>query len=313
MKTPSALRPRFGPLLLVSGLTFVSAWAQPATPPSTPPAARADRGAAAAPGDRLVVYKKTAGQDLRLWVRSPSDLKPADRRPAVVFFHGGGWVGGPLFQFNDQSRHFVARGMVAVQVEYRFPAKSENDAPPVVCIQDARSALRWVRAHAVELGIDPARIAAAGGSAGGHLAAFASMVEGVDDPQDDLKVSPRGNAQLLFNPVLDNGPGGYGHARMGERWRDYSPAHHVTADDPPAIVFLGTKDALVSTATIESFAVAMKKVGVRCETRFYADKEHGFFNKSPDKETTVAACDAFLVSLGWLPAQSPAAPAVNAP
>jgi acetyl esterase/lipase len=86
-------------------------------------------------------------------------------------------------------------------------------------------------------------------------------------------------------------------------WRDFSPAHHITADDPPAIVFLGTKDALVPTKTLEDFAAAMTKVGVRCETHFYAGKEHGFFNPSPEKEATIAACDAFLVSLGWLPAE----------
>jgi len=288
----------------------LSSLAVGAAPPPIEPAGRAiqktttavDRGASAASGDRMFVYKTVDGQPLRLWVRSPSGIKPGDRRPAAVFFHGGGWVSGSLFQFNAHCTHLAARGMVAVQVEYRFASKGDKGGPPTVCIQDARSAMRWVRSHARELGIDPLRIAAGGGSAGGHLAAFASMVNGCDDPGDDLSVSPRGNAQLLFNPVLDNGPGGYSHERMGKNWMDYSPAHHVSTDDPPAIVFLGTKDALVPVKTLASFAKQMADRGVRCEERYYADREHGFFNKSPDREATIAECDAFLVSLGWLPA-----------
>jgi len=260
-----------------------------------------DRGAKAAPGDQMFVYKTVGDQKLRLWVRMPKDAKPSDHRPAAVFFHGGGWVGGPLFQFDKQSSHFVERGMVTVQVEYRFVPNGDDGGPPLVCIQDAKSAMRWVRSHAAELGIDPNRIAACGGSAGGHLAAFCSMVEGCDDPQDDLTISPRGNAQLLFNPVFDNSPGGYGHARMGKHWLEYSPAQHISADDPPAIVFLGTKDELIPAKTLDRFAAEMIKVGVRCEKYYYEGRSHGFFNKPADREDTVTKCDAFLVSLGWLP------------
>jgi arylsulfatase A-like enzyme/acetyl esterase/lipase len=262
--------------------------------------AAVDRGAQAEKGDRMFVYKTAGDQKLRLWVRMPKDAKPGDQRPAAVFFHGGGWVGGPLFQFKDHCSYLASRGMVGIQVEYRFVPNGDDGGPPLVCVQDAKSAMRWVRAHAAELGIDPNRIAAGGGSAGGHLAAFASMVEGCDDPQDDLTISPRGNAQLLFNPVFDNGPGGYGHVRMGQEWKRFSPAHHITADDPPAIVFLGTKDDLIPVRTLESFAANMEKVGVRCETHYYEGRAHGFFNAPADKKETIAKCDAFLVSLGWI-------------
>ena len=265
------------------------------------PARVDDRGAKADPADRSYVYKNIDGRDLRLWVRQPADARRGDRRPAVVFFHGGGWVGGPLFQFKDHCAHFARRGLVAVQVEYRFATKQQADAPPLDCIQDARSAMRWVRAHAKELGVDPNRIAAGGGSAGGHLAAFASMVEGGDDPADDRTVSPRGNAQLLFNPVFDNGPGGYAHDRMGAAWKQYSPIDHISADDPPALVFIGSRDALVPVPTVERFVEGMREVGVRCEARTYEGREHGFFNREPDKAHTLAECDAFLVELGWLP------------
>ncbi|MDI1319521.1 MAG: alpha/beta hydrolase, partial [bacterium] len=265
-------------ICLTGGLGLVKR-ASPAEPRAKIAVAPVDRGAQAEPGDQMFVYKTVDGQSLRLWVKLPPGHQPGGARPAAVFFHGGGWVSGPLFQFRDLSRHLAAEGVVAVQVEYRFAAKGDSGGPPIICIQDARSAIRWVRAHAADLGVDPRRIAAGGGSAGGHLAAFASMVDGCDDPHDDLAVSPKGNAQLLFNPVFDQSPDNYAHERMGAEWIKFSPAHHISADDPPAIVFFGTNDALVPVKTVERFAEEMAKVGVRCVVHFYPGREHGFFNK----------------------------------
>jgi len=205
------------------------------------------------------VYKKAGDRELKLSIVKPPDWKPADRRPALVFFHGGGWVGGGPTQFTRQAEHLAARGMVCIQVEYRLLPRQGKE-PPLVCIQDAKSAMRWVRAHAAELGADPARIGAGGGSAGGHLAAFVGMVGGLDDPQDDLRVSPRADALVLFNPVFDNGPDqGWGTALVGERYREFSPAHNISADDPPAIVFLGTQDKLIPVAVARRFQEGMAR------------------------------------------------------
>ncbi len=88
---------------------------------------------------------------------------------------------------------------------------------------------------------------------------------------------------------------------MGTSWHQYSPLHHISADDPPALVFIGSRDALVPVPTVERFVEGMRKVGVRCEARTYEGREHGFFNREPDKAHTLAECDAFLVELGWLP------------
>lgn len=246
------------------------------------------------------VYKKAGDRELHLHIEKPSAWKPADRHPAVVFFFGGGWVGGSATQFQVQSEYLATRGMVGIRVEYRVIPKGDK-GPPVVCCQDAKSAMRWVRAHAAELGIDPQRIAAAGGSAGGHLAAFTSMVDGVDDPADDLSVSPKANALVLFNPVFDNGPnGGWGNARVGDRYKEFSPAHNISSAAPPTVVFLGGKDDLISVAVLERFKEGMAKAGVRCDTHVYGGKPHGFFNKDPDKTTTLVETDRFLASLGWL-------------
>ncbi len=250
------------------------------------------------------VYKTVGERALKLHVVEPAERQPTDRRPAIVFFHGGGWRAGRPVQFNEHARYLSTRGMVCAQVEYRLLAGKSSE-PPLVCVQDAKSAMRWVRAHAAGLGIDPERIAAAGGSAGGHLAAFVGMVEGLDAPGDDLTISPKANALVLFNPVFDNGPeNGYGTERVGARYQEFSPAHNVTRDDPPTIVFLGSKDRLVPVSVLERFQTNMTRAGVRCDAIVYPGQPHGFFNfKKRDPEyylQTLTAADAFLTSLGWL-------------
>lgn len=253
------------------------------------------------PGD-VVVYKRAGDRELKLFVDKPPGWRPGADLPAVVFF-GGGWVGGSPAQFEPQSEYLATRGAVGIRAEYR--TLPEGDAgPPTVCVRDAKSAMRFVRSHAKELGVDPARIAAAGGSAGGHLAAATALLPGLDDPADDLAVSPRPDALILFNPVLNNGPGRWGHGRVGDRFREFSPAHNVTAEAPPAVVFLGDADRLIPLSVVRDFEAAMKKAGVRCETHVYPGAGHGFFNKRPGNDrafrATLAETDRFLASLGWL-------------
>jgi acetyl esterase len=261
------------------------------------------------------VYKKVDGRDLTLWVVRPEAGSEKKARPAIVFFHGGGWVGGSPGVFNRHAEYFASRGMVAVLVEYRL-LKGKGGEPPEVCIRDAKSAMRWVRAHAAELGVDPDRIASAGGSAGGHLAAAVTMLPGVDDPQDDAAVSPKSQAMILFNAVADNGPGEYGYNRVGERYKEFSPAHHISADAPPALVIAGDKDHLIPVATVERFRDEMKKAGVRCDVRIYPGQGHGFFNGRGGNDyyyrATTRDADEFLASRGWIQGP-PTLPAATQP
>ena len=259
-------------------------------------------GCLAAAESTAHVYKVVGERSLKLYIVRPAEGKGPF--PAVVFYHGGGWVGGNPTQFAQHSEHLASRGMVAVSVEYRLLEKG-GSAPPVLCIQDAKSAMRWVRSHARELNIDPNRIASAGGSAGGHLAAFVGMMDGLDDPADDRSVPARSNAMLLFNPVFDNGPDGWGYKLTGARYKEFSPFHNVTASAPPAIVFVGSEDKLLPTATVNSFCSAMQKAKVRCEARIYEGQGHGFFNYKAGGaneyyQKTLKAADEFLVSLGWI-------------
>lgn len=251
-------------------------------------------------GERYT-YKTVDDRDMSLYVVKPGDWKATDSRPAIMFYHGGGWTQGGPFQFNEHSKYLSTRGIVCIQVEYRLIEKGET---PKVCIHDAKSAMRWVRSNAGKLGIDPNRIASGGGSAGGHLAAFVGMVDGMDDPQDDLTVSAKSNAMLLFNPVLDNGPGGYGHDRVKDEFRKYSPFHHVSADDPPAVFFLGDEDVLIPVKMAQAFKDRMEAVGIACEVEVFKTMPHSFFNYSKYDHVpyykTILTSDRFLERLGWV-------------
>jgi len=250
-----------------------------------------------------IPYKTVGERKLMLHIDQPDDRKPGDQLPAIVFFFGGGWVGGSPKQFEEHAKYFATRGMVGIRVDYRTIDKKNGPGTPDICIEDAKAAIRYVRKNATELGIDPDRIAASGGSAGGHLAAATALVPGFE--KEGAKPSSKPNALVLFNPVLDNGPDdGWGHSRVGDDYKKYSPAHNITKDAPPAIVFLGTKDKLIPVSTMERFRDNMKKADVRCELHLWPDGPHGYFNHGRDGNKayldTVTKADKFLAALDWL-------------
>ncbi|WP_425398870.1 alpha/beta hydrolase [Aeoliella sp.] len=250
---------------------------------------------------RSVVYKKVGDRELELILSEPT-AKSDEPRPAIVYIHGGGWSGGSHKSFADRLKRYVPRGIVFAQVEYRLIGRKPND-PPVPCIEDAKSAMRWVRSHADELNIDPDKILATGSSAGGHLSAAVTLLEGVDAAEDDLDVSPKANALVLFCPVLDNGPkDGYGHERCGPNWKDYSPAHHVTEGLPPTLILAGRDDPTAKLAAMERFTEAMQEAGNDCEL-LVLEGGHGFMRSKDHPENyqkTVEAFDDFLIKHGWM-------------
>ncbi|MHC4353864.1 MAG: alpha/beta hydrolase [Planctomycetota bacterium] len=250
--------------------------------------------------DKAIVYKKTGQSELNIHVFNPENHDRSDKRPAIVFFFGGGWNGGSPSQFYPHCHYLASRGMVAMSAEYRV--KTRHGTSPRECVKDGKSAIRWIRAHAGELGIDPNRLAAGGGSAGGHVAAATATVKGFAQAGEDRKISCRPNALVLFNPVFDNGPGGYGHDRVKEYWRDFSPMHNISESTPPTIVFLGTRDKLIPTTTAEQYKKLMAEKGRRCDLYLYEGQGHGFFNYKSEKyyTVTVIEADRFLASLEYL-------------
>jgi acetyl esterase/lipase len=247
------------------------------------------------------VYKQVGDVELRIELVAPDGHTSKDRRPAIVFFFGGGWNGGTTEQFRPQADYLASRGMVAALADYRV--RSRHGTTPFACVADGKSAVRWLRTNAARLGIDPGRIAAGGGSAGGHVAAATGVLAGLDEPSEDRAVSSVPDALVLFNPVFDNGPDGYGHARVKPRWREISPLHNLRKGAPPTIVFLGSKDKLIPVATARAYRSRMQQVGSRCDLHVYDGQPHGFFNRTRSARCyalTVREMDRFLASLGWL-------------
>ena len=149
-------------------------------------------------GVKARVYKKVGDVELKMFVFLPKGHKASDKRPAVVFFFGGGWSGGSPKQFVPHCQYFASRGMVAMTAEYRVARR--HNVKAVSCVADAKSAIRWAREHADSLGIDVDRIVASGGSAGGHVAACTGVLTGFEEKNEKSDISSRPNAMVLFNP-----------------------------------------------------------------------------------------------------------------
>jgi acetyl esterase len=250
---------------------------------------------------KLVTYKVAGGRELKLHVFLPPDWRATDRRPAFVSIHGGGWTGGDATRMYPFAQHFAARGMVALSVEYRL-LKPGNGVTVFDCVEDGRSAVRYVRAHAAELGIDPAKIVANGASAGGHVAVGTAQFTSINAPGDDRRVAAEPNALILFYPVIDTSKEGYGNAKIGARWQELSPVHHVRPGLPPTLVFHGTGDVTTPFRGAQRFLEEMKRAGNRCELDVNQGGIHGYLLIERGLfEDTLAKCERFLASVGMLP------------
>ncbi|MBI2826371.1 MAG: alpha/beta hydrolase [Planctomycetia bacterium] len=264
------------------------------------------------PGAKAETYKTVGDTRLKLYVFEPDGWKASDKRPAIVCFFGGGWTSGSPRQFLPQCKYLATRGMVAIAADYRVA--SRNQVKAVDCVKDAKSAIRFVRTSAARLGVDPNRIVAAGGSAGGHLAAACGTLAGFDEPNEDASISSRPNAMLLFNPAvvlaaiegvdLDLRRMATLADRLGTNPRDLSPYHHISAGVPPTAIFHGKADQVVPYATVVAFAKAMKDAGNTCELFSYDGEGHGFFNYGRGRNemfvATLKEADKFLAQLGYL-------------
>jgi acetyl esterase/lipase len=256
--------------------------------------------------DKVLTYKRIGDVELTLHVFNPEGHKPSDKRPVIVFFFGGGWVSGTQAHFYAQAQTFVAQGLVAICADYRV--KSRHDTTPFECVRDGKSAIRWVRQHADELGIDPNRIVAAGGSAGGHVAACTGVIQGHDEDGEDARISSVPNAMILFNPVIDTTKMGYGEGKVTqERKTEISPCHHVRNGIAPTLIFHGTEDTTVPYENVERFTKLMNDAGNKCTLVPFEGKGHGFFNSprmrptntDEDFNITMGKSIDFLTEIGF--------------
>lgn len=244
-------------------------------------------------------YKKVDATNLYLEIIKPHNFDEAKVYPAMVFFFGGGWTGGSRTHFSYHAEHFAEKGIVCFLADYR--TKKNSNTTPFESLKDAKSAMRYIRENASKLNIDPNKIIASGGSAGGHLAAATALITGFNDELDNLEISCVPNALVLYNPVIDNGPGGYGYERIGDAYPTFSPLHNIKKGAPPTVFFLGTKDKLIPVETAKYYQVVMQKIGSRCDLHLYENQDHGFFNFANSEyfKKTLATTDLFLQSLGY--------------
>jgi len=247
-----------------------------------------------------ITYKQIDTISLNLTLFYPSDSSETTSYPAIVFFFGGGWTSGSISQFEPHAKYFASRGMVTALADYRTAKK--YGTTPFDAVADAKSAIRFIRSNAVRLKINPDQIVASGGSAGGHLAAATAILDGLDDANDQLAISCVPNALVLYNPVIDNSPEGYGYDKVGDRYPEISPYHAIRSSAPPTIFFLGTKDRLIPVETAKAFKTKLESFSTRCDLHLYAGQDHGFFNlrNLPYYLETVYQTDLFLSSLGYL-------------
>lgn len=259
------------------------------------------------------IYKEVDGRVLRAHVFRAPDLQEAAGNAAVAFFHGGGWAFGEPAEFFAACKRYARKGMVSVSFEYRLSINPDGSYPhpdisPIESVKDARSAVRWLRANAADLGVDPDRIVASGQSAGGQLALATALLHGMDEATDDRAVSPAPNAIVLYSscvntlePWIDNLLGD-----RSERIWDISPYHRLRAGMPPVLAFHGDDDGTVLYYTIGMFQRKMRQLGNAYELVTLPGRDHylggdrdgeyaGYFDEAILEQT-----DAWLRRLGIL-------------
>jgi pectinesterase len=255
-----------------------------------------------------VTYVRRGAHDLKLDLYLPKASGTAPR-PAIVFVHGGGWRAGVRANFAPMAIRMAERGYVAATISYRLSPEALYPA----AIVDAKAAVRWVRAHATDYRIDPDRIAIAGGSAGGQIAALTGVTNGEArfDP-DGGNVSSDVQAIVNIDGLSDftsdearkyeddpakqpSSAGAWFGGRYAEKaalWRDASPLFHVNKTTPP-LLFIVSAQRRFSLGR-EAMAERLRVLGVPNRVVPVPDTPHSFWLFDPWLAPTVEATDAFL-------------------
>lgn len=250
------------------------------------------------------VYKTVDGIELEMVMYKPQ-INTSIKLPALVFYFGGGWVSGTPEHFRLQAEYFATRGIVVFCPDYR--TKSRHNTTPFESVKDAKSAIRYLKTHASDLGIDTSRIVASGGSAGGHLAAGTAILDKINEDSDNTSISTVPFALVLFNPVVDTGKRGYGQEKLVGREFEISPVHHIDEGVPPTLIMHGKADTTVPYENVLRFKYLMQQEGNKCVLVGYKHQKHGFFNygkKSKYFRKTLKRTEVFLEDFNLLRGES---------
>lgn len=244
----------------------------------------ADRSKVAIIND--VIYGKGADEELKIDLALPAKKDKA--APCIVVIHGGAWAHGSKSQHAPQIKRFAELGYVSASVQYRFCPKHIFPAQ----VEDVKCAVRFLRANADQLGLDPNRIGAMGVSAGAHLA---MMLDTVDEESDlegaggnekqpskvQCAVSIVGPTELwaddiplVSKPLLQSFLGGTPQEKP-ELTKKASPIAHLSKDDGPILMIHGTKDELVPQTQVYKMIDAMGAIGVKGRAEVLPGLGHG--------------------------------------
>lgn len=238
------------------------------------------------------IYKEVDGQSLELFVFLPEHQSTPT--PAIVWYYGSGFNKREPGQFFEHGKILAKLGMASISTKIRGAAGNRENRDITPCLEDAKSAFRWVRSRVDKFNLDPDRIAVGGGSSGGYLAAAMATLPDFDTPSEDLKVPVDPSLQVLFNPFL-------GRVDFP---KELAPLKNVTKDTPPAILFQGTEDTTTPLSLAYQYQISISQPGNESRVVVYEGQKHGFFNYrdggNPYYYKTVGDMLVFLEAHGYL-------------
>jgi acetyl esterase len=252
----------------------------PSTPPSTQPAATTvPTTPTELPGATTFIYRDLKPDPMRLFVVNPANWKASDRRPAYVFFFGGGFIKGTPDRSIGTAKSLTKLGFVGIAPDYRTRERFGTTA--VECIADARASLRWVQDHASELGIDPKRVVVGGSSAGGSLALWTAIGHTPPGSVDAESPKFKPAALILFSAPTDT-LNSKRAPLFGKHAAELSPLQNLDAKMPPVLAFHGDADQTVPHSDGVKLRDALRATGSEIDLVTVPGGDHGFRTQLPE-------------------------------
>jgi acetyl esterase len=234
---------------------------------------------------QVMSYGKTEDTILNIYYIKPTHVKPADKQPAVIWIHGGAWVGGKANTFFANAAYSSLKGTIGISIEYRLINNAKKDITQ--CIEDCKNAIEFIKSKAQPLNIDTNKIVLIGESAGGHLAACMAM----NKPN---RTTPY--ALVLYNPVLNCSTSTFikfmdasvimlknkklDTIALFEKYRDkaikISPLFQVKQKFPPTLVLNGLEDKITPAEYAIAFTDSINRFSNNCELILLPNTSHAF-------------------------------------
>ncbi|MEO1652322.1 MAG: alpha/beta hydrolase, partial [Bacteroidota bacterium] len=254
---------------------------------------------------QIYIYKTVKGYQLEAHIFYPDNFDQKNTYPALAAFHGGGWQAGNASWTFESAQQAAQKGMIGVAVEYRLSNRAE--LTPKEAMEDSRDLIKWLRAKAQSLRIDPNKIVGKGLSAGGHLISAISVLQ-----EEGNQTVP--NALVLVSPAIDTSDG-YFKSLLGKGKdpKKLSALENLKADlkIPPTLILQGRTDRVTPTSFAQAYKAKMDSLGYICQLTIYEGCGHIFTpvhlddtgTPMPDPkimQEAFAEQDKFLRKLGFI-------------